>query len=321
MVLCVWCEGFMCPCNDSASSSSACHSATNAQNETIKRNIEKNLCFSKPDGTGHIFQLPLGCNENSILRRKQLLLIAGIFELSPKQRAEVLKVADTRAEFAKTSAIARNDHGNTKTERDKQAVYDRVRQEYIEVHDKFSFYTETVHCDSMVDGKSPVLKFAHKLPICSCHVRTDDITQSTRSNAKSEVETRYSLKAEALIYTPNQIWQDYLTTIVPISALESPRDRGSGFTPVAAYYKQEYVTETALHEQTLVAMNDLYSENLILAAHIELLNDNKMAQDTVLAYEQALTAEVKEQCAKELADLYKSMSEGIFIYNIIKTLM
>ena len=62
-------------------------------------------------------------------------------------------------------------------------------------------------------------------------------------------------------------------------------------------------------------------KNLILAAHIELLNDNKMAQDTVLAYEQALTAEVKEQCAKELADLYKSMSEGIFIYNIIKTLM
>jgi len=321
MVLCVWCEGFMCPCNNVASSASACHSATSAQNETIKRNIEKNLCFSKPDGTGHIFRLSLGCNENSILRRKQLLLIAGIRELSPKERTEVLKVADTRAAFAKTSAITRNDHGNTKTEHDKQAVYDRVRQEYIEVHDKFSFYTETVHCDSKVDGKSTVLKFARILPICSCHVRTIDVTQSTRSNAKGEVETRYSLKDEAIIYTPNQMWQDYLTKIVPISALESPRDRGSGFTPVAAYYKQEYVTETALHEQTLVAMNDLYSENLILAAHIELLNDNKMAQDTVLAYEQALTAEVKEQCAKELADLYKSMSEGIFIYNIIKTLM
>ena len=163
-----------------------------------------------------------------------------------------------------------------------------------------------------MDGKSTKLKFARILPICSCNVRTEDVTQSPYG----EVETRYSLKAEALIYTPNQIWQDYLTTIVPISALESPRDRGSGFTPVAAYYKQEYVTETALHEQTLVAMNDLYSENLILAAHIELLNDNICAQETVLAYEQALTAEVKEQCAQALADLYKSMSEGIFIYII-----
>ena len=316
-MLCVWCEGFMCPCNDSASSASACHSATNAQNETIKRNNEKKLCFSKPDGTGHVFQIPQRYDESTILKRKELLCIAGVLELSPKQRAEVLKVADTRAASAQTSAIARNDHGNTKTDRDEQDVYDRVRQEYIEANDKFSFYTDTVHCDSKVDGKSTKLKFARILPICSCHVRTEDVTQSPYG----EVETRYSLKAEALIYTPNQIWQDYLTTIVPISALESPRDRGSGFTPVAAYYKQEYVTETALHEQTLVAMNDLYSENLILAAHIELLNDNKMAQDTVLTYEQALTVEVKEQCAKELADLYNSMSEGIFIYNIIKTLM
>ena len=94
--------------------------------------------------------------------------------------------------------------------------------------------------------------------------------------------------------------------------MESPRDRGSGFTPVAAYYKQEYakVTETVLHEQTLAAMNDLYSENLILAAHKELLNDNICAQDAVLAYEQAQTAEVKEQCAQEFADLYKSLTEG-----------
>ena len=158
-----------------------------------------------------------------------------------------------------------------------------------------------------------MLKFARMLPICSCHVCTEDVTLSrTRTTAKGEVETRYSLKDDALIYTPKQIWQDYLTKVEPISALKSPRDRGSGFTPVAAYYKQEYakVTETVLHEQTLAAMNDLYSENLILAAHKELLNDNICAQDAVLAYEQAKTAEVKEQCAQEFADLYKSLTEG-----------
>ena len=158
-----------------------------------------------------------------------------------------------------------------------------------------------------------MLKFARMLPICSCHVCTEDVTLSrTRTTAKGEVETRYSLKDDALIYTPKQIWQDYLTKVEPISALKSPRDRGSGFTPVAAYYKQEYakVTETVLHEQTLAAMNDLYSENLILAAHIEQLNDNSSAQDTLLAYEQAKTAETKEQYAQELADLHTSLTEG-----------
>jgi len=105
----VWCEGFLCPCNDSASSTSACHSAINKHNETIQRNIEKKLCFSKPDGTGHIFRLPLGCDENSILRRAQLLRIAGIDELSPKDRAEVLEMAETQAGSAKFSAIARNE--------------------------------------------------------------------------------------------------------------------------------------------------------------------------------------------------------------------
>ena len=110
MVLCVWCEGFLCPCNDSASSTSACHSAKNAQNETIKRNIEKErLCFSKPDGTGHVFRLSLRCDENSLLRRKQLLRIAGIHELSPGKRADVLKMADSIASSAKASAIATND--------------------------------------------------------------------------------------------------------------------------------------------------------------------------------------------------------------------
>ena len=185
MVLCVWCEGFLCPCNDSASSNSAqqCHSAINKHNEIIQRNIEKKLCFSKPDGTGHIFRLPLGCDENSILKRKELLRIAGIPELSPKDKAEVLEMADANAACAKFAAIARNDHGNTKKARDEQAVYDRVRQEYIEVHDKFSFYTETVHCDSKVVGKSPVLKFARPLPLCSCHVRTEDVTISTRTTA------------------------------------------------------------------------------------------------------------------------------------------
>ena len=155
-----------------------------------------------------------------------------------------------------------------------------------------------------------VLKFARPLPLCSCHVRTEDVTISTRTTAKGEVETRYSLKDDALIYTPKQIWQDYLNKVVPISALESPRDRGSGFTPAAANYKQQMIAETLLHEQTLAAMNDLYSENLILAAHIEQLNDNISAQDAVLAYEQAKTAETKELCAQELADLHTSLTEG-----------
>ena len=125
----------------------------NAQNDTIKRNIAKGLCFSKPDGTGHIFRLPLGCDENSILRRKKLLRIAGIDELSPKDRAEVLTRADALADAAKTAAMARNDHGNTMKERSEQEAYDRARQEYIEVHDKFSFYTETVQKISNVDGE------------------------------------------------------------------------------------------------------------------------------------------------------------------------
>ena len=143
-------------------------------------------------------------------------------------------MADTVAASAKTRAIARNDHGNTKRGRDEQAVYDRVRQEYIEVNDKFSFYTGTVQKNSKVDGKSAVLKFARNLPICSCHVITEDVTQSTRLTAKGGVDTSYSLKDEALIYTPKQIWSDYLTKIVPMSALESPRDGGSGFTPAEA---------------------------------------------------------------------------------------
>ena len=56
--------------NSAQSSTSACHSATNVQNETIQRSIEKKLCFSKPDGTGHVFRLSMRCAENSILRRK-----------------------------------------------------------------------------------------------------------------------------------------------------------------------------------------------------------------------------------------------------------
>ncbi len=310
MVLCVWSEGFLCLCNNSATSDSACHSATNAQNATIKRNIEKNLCFSKPDGTGHIFRLPLGgCDENSILRRKQLLRIAGIHELSTKGRAEVLKRADVVADAAKTAAIARNGHGNTITERDVQAEYDRARQEYIEVHDKFSFYTETVQNKSKVDGKSPVLKFARYLPICSCHVRTEDVTELTRENAQGVKETRYSLKDDAIIYTAKQIWNDHQTKVIPISALESPRDRGSGYTPAAAFYKQEYIEETLLHEQTLIAMNELYSENLTLAAHIDYLNDQIRAQETALAYEKAQTAEAKKELELKLASLCESMNE------------
>ena len=245
-----------------------------------------------------------------MLRRKQLLQIAGIHELSLKDRAVVLQVADTVATSAKTSAIARNDHGNTKRERDEQAVYDRVRQQHIEVNDKFSFYTETVQYQSKVEGKPPLLKFARHLPICSCHVRTEDVIQSTRTNANGGVETTYSLKDDALIYTPNQIWSAYLTAIVPISALESPRDRGSGFTQTAQYYKEEYIAATLLQENTLVAMNDLYHENFILAAQNELLNGKLSAQETALALEQASTAEAKEQCAQQLADLHKSMLEG-----------
>ena len=228
----------------------------------------------------------------------------------PTDRAEVLTKADVVADDAKTTTMARNVHGNTITERDVQAAYDRARQEYIEVHDKFSFYTETVQCESKVVGKPAVLKFARYLPICSCHVRTEDVTLSTRLDAKGKEETRYSLKDDALIYTPKQIWTDYITTVVPISKLESPRDRGSGFTQTAAYYKEEYVTETMLREQTLVAMNDLYSENFILKAQLDLLTDNLCARDTALAIEQALTAEVKQQCALELEALQQSMNEG-----------
>ena len=311
MVLCVWSEGFLCLCNNSATSDSACHSATNAQNETIKRNIEQHLCFSKPDGTGHIFRLPLGgCDENSILRRKQLLRTAGIHELSPKARTEVLTRADEVAVAAKTNAIATNGHGNTITERDVQAEYDRARQEYIEVHDKFSFYTETVQNKSKVDGKSPVLKFARYLPICSCHVRTEDVTELTRENTQGVKETRYSLKDDAIIYTAKQIWNDHQTKVIPISALESPRDRGSGYTPAAAFYKQEYIEEMLLHEQTLIAMNELYSENLTLAAHIDYLNDQIRAQETALAYEKAQTAEAKKELELKLASLCESMNEG-----------
>ena len=194
--------------------------------------------------------------------------------------------------------MARNDHGNTMKERSEQAAYDRARQEYIEVHDKFSFYTATVQNKSKVDGKSPMLKFARILPICSCHVRTEDVTQSTRVTAEGEEETRYSLNDEALIYTPNQICTNYLAKVVPIAALESPRDRGTGFTPAAAYYKQEMIAETLLHEQTLVAMNELYSENLTLAVHIDFLNDNLCAQETALAHEKAQTAEAKKVIAR-----------------------
>ena len=132
-------------------------------------------------------------------------------------------MADTVAAYAKASAIARNDYGNTKRERDEQAVYDRVRQEYIEANDKFSFYAQTVHYHSKVDGKSPVLKFARNIPICPRHVRAEDVTQSTRHTAKDRVVTSYSLKDEAIIYTPERIQSGYLITIVPISALESPR--------------------------------------------------------------------------------------------------
>ena len=57
--------------------------------------------------------------------------------------------------------------------------------------------------------------------------------------------------------------------VVLPSALESPRDRGSGFTPTAAYYKDDSVAATLLQEKTLVAMNDLYHVNCILAAQID----------------------------------------------------
>ena len=57
--------------------------------------------------------------------------------------------------------------------------------------------------------------------------------------------------------------------IVLPSALESPRDRGSGFTPTAAYYKDDSVAATLLQEKTLVAVNDLYHVNCILAAQID----------------------------------------------------
>ena len=245
-----------------------------------------------------------------MLRRKQLLRIAGICELSVKDRALVLQEADTVAASAKTSAIARNDHGNTKKERDEQAVYDRVRRQHIEVNDKFSFYTETVHCQSKVEGKPPLLQFARHLPICSCHIRTEDVIQSTRRNAKGGVETTYSLKDDALIYTPKQIWSAFLNAIVPISALESPRDRGSGFTPCAVHYKDEAVAATLLQEKTLVAMNDLYHEKCMLAAEVQLLKDELRLQKTELALEQAKTQVAKDQCAQQLADLHQSMHEG-----------
>ena len=61
----------------------------------------------------------------------------------PRRTEQKLEMADAKAACAKFAAIARNDHGNTKRGRDDQAVYDRVRQEYIEVHGKFSFYTKT----------------------------------------------------------------------------------------------------------------------------------------------------------------------------------
>ncbi len=161
-----------------------------------------------------------------------------------------------------------------------------------------------------MDGKAAVLKFARNLPICSCHVRTEDVTQSTRHNAKGGVDTTYSLKDDALIYTPKQIWSAYLNAIVPISALESPRDRGTGFTQCAVHYKDESVAATLLQEKTLVAMNDLYHEIFILAAENELLKDKLRLQETKLALEQAQTLVAKEQYEQQLADLHQSMHEG-----------
>ena len=162
----------------------------------------------------------------------------------------------------------------------------------------------------MVDGKPPLLQFARRLPICSCHVRTEDVIQSTRTNAKGGVETTYSLKDDALIYTPKQIWSAYLNVIVPISALERPRDRGSGFKQFAAHYKDKSVAATLLQEKTLVAMNDLYHEKCMLAAEVELLKDELRLQKTAFALEQAQTQVAKDQCAQQLADLQKSMQEG-----------
>ena len=57
-------------------------------------------------------------------------------------------------------------------------------------------------------------------------------------------------------------------------------------------------------------MNDLYHENCILAAEVELLKDKLRLQETALALEQAQTEVAKERCAQQLADLQKSMQEG-----------
>ena len=77
---------------------------TKPSNEILTR--KKNLCFSKPDGKGHVFRLSQRCDENSILKRKELLRIAGIRELSVKDRAEDLKMAETVAAAAKATTLA-----------------------------------------------------------------------------------------------------------------------------------------------------------------------------------------------------------------------
>jgi hypothetical protein len=123
-----------------------------------------------------------------------LLRIAGIEELDSKGKESVLKGA---AAAGAEAATAKNAHCLTIVTCNIQDAYDRAQQDYIDVHDKFLYFTLTEELLSKIPGKPNLKRFVRRVPICSCHVRFDDV---------DAIETRtgmtYSLHDDALIYTP-----------------------------------------------------------------------------------------------------------------------
>ena len=302
-MLCIWCEGFYCKCNQYYDIPSGCHG--DEVNEDIRSNITKGICFSKPDGKGHIFQLNQSCDDDATRRRLKLLRLAGIKELDSKGKDRVIKGALAAGEEAARVATAKNANPLTLTPCNIQDAYDRASQNYIEVNDKFLYFTLTEEIPSKISGKPDLKRFARKVPICACHVRFEDVTATN-----TRAGMTYSLNDDALIYTPKQMYQLYLSKVVPPAELESPRDRGTGMNATAEYFKQALGQALQSEEATMDKMHNLYEEYLKQKEQLEHFESVLILKDLEIKMERSSTVEAKESCARELAALRAELRDG-----------
>ena len=234
-----------------------------------------------------------------------MLCAAGIQELDSKGKEHVLKGALAAGEEAARVATAKNAHPLTLMSCNIQDAYDRAHQNYIDVHDKFLYFTLTEEVPSKIAGKPNLKRFIRRVHICSCHVRFEDVTAM-----KTRAGMTYSLNDDALIYTPKQMYQLYLNKVVPPAELKSPRDRGTGFTETAEYYKNAYIATLLSEEATMDMMHDLYEENLKQKEQLDHFENVLIQKDLEIKMERASTVEAKESCARELAALQAELHDG-----------